>query len=45
MSDGFMNDNGLERLMASPPYAFRQEEKRAILTDRARHLTRHHYEH
>jgi hypothetical protein len=34
----------LDRLLAAPPYALPQAEKRAVLTERTRDLTRWHYE-
>jgi Acyl-protein synthetase, LuxE len=34
----------LEKLLAAAPYSLPQEEKRALLTERTRDLTRHHYE-
>ena len=34
----------LEKLMAAGPYGLPQREKRAVLTERTRELTRHHYE-
>jgi hypothetical protein len=34
----------LDKLMASSPYSLPQREKRAVLTERTRELTRHHYE-
>ena len=34
----------LEKLFAVAPYSIRQEEKRSILTEHTRNLTRHHYE-
>jgi hypothetical protein len=34
----------LERLLAAPPYGLPQPEKRALLTERTRELTRLHYE-
>jgi hypothetical protein len=34
----------LDALLAAAPYGLDQEEKRALLTERTRELTRHHYE-
>lgn len=38
------NSDGIEQLLNAPPYGLNQADKRAILTARARELTRSHYE-